>query len=53
MDENEFTDGKNLSVRCLFILLRLLFLAEASLNDIIGEYQQISNYDSVDSPVEN
>jgi len=46
MDENEFTDGKLVQISIFFVCI--LNLAEASLNDLISEYQQISSTEPYD-----
>lgn len=51
MDEIEFTYGKLINfLRIIFHLYQIfcLNLAEASLHNLISEYQQIGNYEIVD-----
>lgn len=48
MDEIEFTDGKEM--KYLYPIDDMFFhLAEASLNDLISEYQQISSPEVVET----
>lgn len=52
MDESEFTDGKSCLLMFMYTIV-FCYLAEASLYDLISEYQQISGRESDDQMIDS